>query len=82
MSRPPIYADIADLGEDDRIVTIGNMAMTGKVVAFIVEDDEKADRYLGKLRAKFPRVTEVERLANVPITGVVSVKVGLLKGDA
>lgn len=81
MNKPP-YLDLADLPENDRITAIGNMAMTGKVVAFIVEDDEKADRYLTKLRAKFPKVVEVERLPNVPIKDVVSIKVGLIKGDA
>lgn len=77
-----MYADIADLQEDERITVIGNMAMTGKVVAFIVEDDEKADRYLHKLREKFPKVVEVERLPNVPIKNVVSIKVGLIQGQA
>jgi hypothetical protein len=80
--KPSLYADIADLPEDQRIVVIGNMAMTGKIVAFIVDDNEKANRYLRKLREKFPMVVEVDRLPDVPIKNVVSVKVGLIKGHA
>lgn len=77
-----MYADVADMPEDQRILVIGNMAMAGKVVAFIVEDDEKADRYMRKLREKFPKLVEVDRLPNVPVNGVVSIEVGLMRAQA
>ena len=43
------FADLADLPEDDRIEIIGRTAEAGKKVAFVVDDDEKADRYVRKL---------------------------------
>jgi hypothetical protein len=44
------FADLADLPEDERIAIIGATAAAGQIVGFVVEDDEKADRYLTKLR--------------------------------
>jgi hypothetical protein len=55
------YADLADLPEDDRIGIIGRTAESGKRVAFIVEDDAKADRYIEKLTKRF-QVSVAKRL--------------------
>jgi hypothetical protein len=55
------YADLADMPEDDRIAIIGQTAEGGKRVAFIVEDDAKADRYIEKLTKRF-RVSVAKRL--------------------
>jgi hypothetical protein len=55
------YADLADLSEDDRIAIIGRTAESGKRVAFIVEDDAKADRYIEKLTRQY-RVSVAKRL--------------------
>jgi len=66
------YADIANLQEDQRIALIGEQAMKGQRVGFVVEDDEKADRYVAKLMARFS-VEEVRREADTPVAGVVMV---------
>lgn len=71
------YADLADLPENDRIKAIGNLAMKGEVVGFVVETEGKANRYLKKLRRWFPKVVEIERKKDVPIPNVWFVRVGL-----
>lgn len=75
------YADLHDLSEDGRIETIARVIATGKSVAFIVEDDDKADRYLEKLRAVDPRVTVLAR-GKGPVAGTIAVKVGIGGGAA
>lgn len=66
------YADIADMPEDDRIRAIGQTAEHGHSVAFIVEDDAKADRYIEKLKQFNVHVTA--RGAG-PVAGTVMVRV-------
>ena len=69
------FVDLHNLSEDARIEMIGHRAVDHKErVAFVVEDDEKADRYVAKLKAKFPSVSVVERFAG-PVPGVITVKV-------
>lgn len=45
----PAYADLANLPEATRIAVIRSYLAAGKTVAFIVDNDEKADRYLRQL---------------------------------
>jgi hypothetical protein len=72
----PFYLDIADHEEDQRITIIGHAATCEKkIVAFIVEDDVKANRYLDKLKKKYPGIKVLER-GNGPVIGTVFVKVG------
>lgn len=72
----PVYQDLFDLSEDQRIDLIGHMVVDHKQTnAFVVEDDAKADRYIKKLVAKFPGVEVVGR-GKGPIAGTVYVKVG------
>lgn len=79
----PTYRDLADLKENDRIQIIGDLVMkpgasnTEKpvTVAFVVENDEKADRYIKKLEKKFPGIRVVERLQG-PVYGTISIVVG------
>lgn len=71
---PAKYADLADFPEDDRIVAIGKVAEGGKVVAFIVENEAKADRYIRKVLLDF-NVKVLER-GRGPVEGTVYVKVG------
>jgi uncharacterized membrane protein len=66
------FADLAELPEDERIRAIADTAMHGHSVAFVVEDDEKADRYIEKL-SKF-NVTVTARGAG-PVAGTVFVRV-------
>lgn len=73
--KPFAYADLADLPEEERISIIGyRVQELGEVVAFVVEDNEKADRYIRKLLLDF-NVRVVERGAG-PVASTVYVKVG------
>jgi hypothetical protein len=68
------FADLANLPEDDRIAIIGTYAAEGRIIGFIVEDDEKADRYLTKLVARH-RVRLVGRSPG-PVAGSILVRIG------
>jgi hypothetical protein len=68
------FADLADLSEDTRIDIIGNTASSGALVGFVVDDDEKADRYVKKLRERF-KVSIIDRGAG-PVANTVLVRVG------
>ena len=70
----PVYADLADLAEDDRIATVGAHAQAGALVGFVVEDDAKADRYLTKLHARY-RIRVVARGPG-PIADSILVRIG------
>ena len=70
------FADLADLPEDDRIAIIAKAASNGALVGFIVDDAEKADRYVKKLRERF-NVRIVDQSAG-PVKGTVLVRVGPL----
>lgn len=72
--RMPPYVDLASLPEDTRISLIGSTAESGGLVAFVVESEEKADRYVKKLTKRF-RVKEVERFAG-PTETAITVKIG------
>ena len=69
------YADLGDMEEDRRIALIGHRAVDHREsVAFVVEDFTKADRYMKKLKDKFPLIEEVER-GKGPTKNTVYVKV-------
>jgi hypothetical protein len=76
-----VYFDAGDLEEDRRIEIIGHQAMVHhKVVGFITDCEgkdgwEKADRYVRKLKEKFPGIREMDR-SKGPVPGTVAVKVG------
>lgn len=67
----PVYADLADLPEDDRIERIGRAAERGQRVAFIVEDDLKANRYIKKLIERFN--VEVDKRFDGPVKNTISI---------
>lgn len=77
----PIFEDLADNPEDDRIKRIGEeVTKRGRVVCFVTDDDlGKAERYIAKLLKRFPGVRVMERFAG-PVEGAVTVKVGPMKG--
>lgn len=78
MSAPLIpYKDIADESEDDRIRQIGEKAMREKLtVGFITDAEEgKADRYIRKLKERFPGI-RVMYQGDGPVADTVLVKVG------
>ena len=65
-----VYIDAAGLEEDSRIELIGKTVMSShskttdapmKPIGFVVENDEKADRYIAKLKAKFPQIRVLKR---------------------
>ncbi len=72
-----IFADIADREEDDRIDIIGHRAIAHQeTVGFLVEaDGKKADRYIEKLRKKFPTIRIIDK-SRGPTTGTELVRVG------
>lgn len=64
-----IAADLHKLSEDDRIKLIGRSVMQQPASSadapvmngFIVESEEKADRYIRKLQKGFPGIRVVDR---------------------
>lgn len=73
----PVFVDIADSEEDERIQAIGKAAFgQKKTVAFVTDSDPgKADRYIAKLKEKFPGIRLIGR-GDGPVAGAVWVKVG------
>lgn len=69
------YADLGDLPEDAHIDMIGEAASRGALVGFIVDDDDKADRYISKLVERFKAVRVVDRGIG-PVKNTVLVRVG------
>jgi hypothetical protein len=80
MKKPP-FVDIADFEEDKRIDIIGHQVMVHKKdVAFITDEEgadgqDKANRYIRKLEAKFPGIQVIGR-GKGPVAKTVYVKVG------
>lgn len=72
--KPKAYADLADLSEADRIKVIARVAESGQIVAFIVEDQVKADRYKAQL-AKYPNIQVIDQGPG-PIPNSLTVRVG------
>lgn len=68
------FADLADLPEDDRIDIIAQAARDGAIVGFVVEDDQKADRYVQKLRERGR--TRIIGRGPGPVENTVLVRVG------
>ena len=69
------YSDLHNLNEDDRINTIGQFVMNGNKTAFVVEDESKANRYINKIKRRFPKITQFEILHDCPFAPMISVKV-------
>ena len=74
------YIDLYSLPEDDRITIIGKTSKDnpGKSIAFTtdsgIDDYDKADRYIRKLKEKFPEIEVISREAG-PVANVVTIKV-------
>lgn len=66
------------LSERARITTIGTAVEGGATVGFVVEDDEKADRYLQQLHERFS--LRVIHRGVGPIPNTVLVQVGPMLG--
>lgn len=77
MSRLKVYADLADLPEDERIDIIGRTVMEqGLTVAVAVDSDrDKMERYIRKLLKRFPGIRILERLPGI-VSGTLTIKVG------
>ena len=71
------YADLGDMEEDKRIDLIGHMAMDHrKEVGFVTETEPgKMDRYIRKLKERFPGISVGERRPG-PIPDTWFVRVG------
>lgn len=51
---PKAVVDLHALSEDDRIRMVGEHASAGNKVAFVVDNDEAADRYTQKIMQRYP----------------------------
>lgn len=73
----PIYKDLADMEEDERIEQIGSTTMTQRLIVGFVVDDEKgkAERYISKLKERFPGI-RVMYQGSGPVAETILVKVG------
>ncbi len=71
------YADLGDLEEDKRIDLIGRYVMNKLKTAAVVVDDipGKSDRYISKLRKRFPGIEIVEQ-GQGPVAKTWVIKVG------
>jgi hypothetical protein len=72
----PPFEDIAGEPEDERIRLIGEKTMGEKImVGFVVDAEEgKADRYIAKLRERFPGIRVMWK-GEGPVADTVLVKV-------
>jgi hypothetical protein len=76
-------ADLHRLSENDRIKLIGESVMNAPAGSgdkppmngFIVETEEKADRYIAKLLKRFPGIRIIDRQPG-PVVGTILVRVG------
>lgn len=67
MNRVP-FQDISVLKEDDRIALIGKTVMEEpssladkpRIIGFFVDNDEKADRYIKKLKELYPTIRIID----------------------
>lgn len=72
MGRPD-FLDLHRLDEDRRIKMIGDAVMRTLKCAFVIDDDnEKIDRYLAKLKKRFPAVVVDKRIKG-PVKGAVTI---------
>ena len=74
--KTKIYQDLVHLPEDDRIAVLGQVAEQGQIAAFIVEDDDKADRYIQKLQERFKIQVLSRTPGRVGADQVVAVRIG------
>jgi hypothetical protein len=77
MNKIP-FADLGGMEEDKRIDTIGHaVRQTKGVVGFITDEEPgKPERYIAKLKAKFPEIVVISQ-SKGPTKKSVLIKVGL-----
>lgn len=70
------FRDMADEPEDERIRQIGEKTMGEKLIVGFITDDEKgkAERYISKLKARFPGIRVIHQGPG-PVAETVLVKV-------
>ncbi len=60
--KKPMYVDLGDWSEDERIRVIGHRATVHcEKVGFIVETEAKADHYIEQLKRQFPDIQVLSR---------------------
>lgn len=77
------FGDLYNINENERIDLIGRTVMAGpktsgdkpRMVAFVVDNHKKADRYIRKLEKKFPGIRIIDRFDG-PVHNTVTVRVG------
>lgn len=82
MSKKSLYLDVHVLEEDKRIDLIGKACVNGGTIAFIVDSEPgKADRYVRKLKEKFPGIHVLGRFDG-PVPNVVTVKIRAVDAES
>lgn len=83
--RVPQLLNLSYLAEDRRIEIMAHRAIKhqGERVGFLVELDQdgghsKGDRYIEKLKRRFPTLTVLARSDNVPRRGVELITIGVV----
>ena len=76
-NKPMQYKDVTDDPEDERIRQIGEAVMKNRLVVgfFIDSEPGKADRYIAKLKKKFPGIRVIFK-GDGPIPDTTFVKLG------
>lgn len=76
------YADLHNLAEDDRITLIGNTMMQNNYTVGVCVDDVpgKPERYIEKLKKKFPGIEVVDQMKG-PTPGIVTIKLRPIQMD-
>jgi hypothetical protein len=71
------YVDLHAMSEDDRIDLIGRMVLekSATIGCFVDLDGVKGDRYISKVKARFPSIVLKGRCAG-PTPGVETLKFG------
>lgn len=84
MTLPP-FVDVASLTEEQRITLMGRSVMEklpdGQadkpiVVGFVVENQEKAERYKRLLKEQFPGIRIIDQKKDCPTPGLITVRIG------
>lgn len=80
LRKSKFYSDLFKLPEDERIDLIGHYVIEHNArVAFLTDsgpgDEGKADRYISKLKKKFPSV-QISPIESGPVENTVCIRVG------
>ena len=73
----PVFADLANFEEDDRIAIIARHVRKNYRIAFVVDTTEAADRYIAKLKKRLPASAVYGKTSTPLVSNTVTVIVQL-----